>query len=62
MEAIDFVGYKDGDGGGEFIPGPGIVIEPANNGWILYWSEEEEEHKEVFTSKKTIIQRLDELL
>lgn len=62
MEAIDLRTIpKDGDGGDEFYS-VGIIIEPADNGWIIYWTDESEETKEVYTNKKALINRLEELL
>ena len=52
---------KDGDGGDDFTS-IGIMIEPASNGWVVYWSDDEEDVKEVYVNKKELIKRLDELL
>lgn len=54
-------GYKDGDDDSSSTL-IGVNIEPVDNGYVLTVSDDEEDIKEVFTSKKALLERLKEIL
>ena len=54
-------GYKDEDGDSSDRK-TSVIIETADNGWIVEFSNDEEDGKAVFTDKQKLMKKLEEIL